>query len=347
MRRFETDSLAWYFATYIQLVNKKGIMLKMSAILKITHRDKNKEELICTNVMTIGRDKSSTVCLNDPLVSRNHGIIRSIGKEQYYLLDTGSRNGIYHNSRRISSPVLLKNNDTVTIGDNTVCFMQDKAIPEETQDLTNTASDFAETMHVIRADIRSVIVLVSDIRDFTAISENLPIKTLTELMSTWFEGVQDIIENNSGIVDKFMGDCVLAEWEVESGDTESLFQALQTTVEINKFTASLHSKFKKLKKPLKIGVGLNQGDAVVGIGSDNTIMGDVVNTAFRLESASKEIGADVIMNSNFYRIMPDNFPVKDERTIIVKGKALPLTVSALSFKDIELFLAANIFSVKL
>ncbi|MBU1052924.1 MAG: FHA domain-containing protein [Proteobacteria bacterium] len=317
----------------------------MSAILKITRKDKTEEELFCSNVMTIGRDKSSTICLQDPLVSRNHGIIRSIGKRQYYLLDTGSRNGIYHNSRRISAPVLLKNKDTVTIGNNTICFIQDKKRPDETQNTTDTAFDYDETMHFIRTDIRSIVVLVSDIRDFTAMSESLPITTLTELMSGWFEGVQAIVENNSGIVDKFIGDCVLAEWEVDSGDTESLFMALKTLIELNKFTTSLHKKFPKLKKPLKIGVGLNQGEAVVGIGLENTIMGDVVNVAFRLESASKEIGADVVMNSNFYSMLPENFPVKDERSITVKGKSIPLTVSALSFKDIELFLAVHNFQI--
>ncbi|MFH2045290.1 MAG: adenylate/guanylate cyclase domain-containing protein [Pseudomonadota bacterium] len=315
----------------------------MSAILKITLKDKTEEELFCSNVMTIGRDKSSTICLKDPLVSRNHGIIRSIGKKQYYLLDTGSRNGIYHNSRRISSPVLLKNNDTFTIGDNSICFIQEEKRPDETQNIYNTPANYDETMHFVRADIRSIIVLVSDIRGFTSISEKLPITMLTELMSDWFEGIQAIVEQNFGIVDKFIGDCVLAEWEVESGDTQSLFQALKTALEINRFTASLHKKFPKIKTPIKVGVGLNQGEAVVGIGSDNTIMGDVVNVAFRLESASKHIGVDVIMNSGFYTMLPKSFPVKDERSITVKGKSVPLTVSALSFKDIELFLATHNF----
>lgn len=313
----------------------------MPAILKIIYEDKREKELSCTNVMTIGRDRSSDICLRDPLVSRNHGMIRSIGKEQYYLLDTGSRNGIYHNSRRISSPVLLKNNDTITIGENTICFVQEDDTLEETQDITNTANDLSETMHFIKTDIRSIVVLVSDIRNFTAISESLPITTLTQLMSYWFEGVQAIVERNSGIVDKFIGDCVLAEWEVASGDTGCLFQALQTTIEINKFTASLYKKFPTLKYPLKIGVGLNQGEAVVGIGSDNTIIGDVVNIAFRLESASKDIGADVVMNSSFYSMLPHNFPVSEERSIIVKGRSIPLTVSAMSFRDIELFLAVK------
>lgn len=309
----------------------------MPAFIRITHRDKKEEELMCVNVMTIGRDRSSTICLQDPLVSRNHGIIRAVGRDQYYLLDTGSRNGIYHNSRRISSPVLLKDKDIVTIGDSVMNFSQEDNSLEETLD-GNTVTDFAETMHYIKADIRSVVVLVSDIRGFTSMSEKLPIETLTELMSTWFQEVQEIVEKNFGMVDKFIGDCVLAKWEVEAGDTESLFQALQCSIELNRLTSKLHEKYKGIDQPLRIGVGLNQGEAAVGIGVDNTIMGDVVNTAFRLETASKDIGADVVMNSNFYSMLPNNFPLKDERSISVKGKEAELKVSSLSFNDIEEFM---------
>lgn len=312
----------------------------MAAFLSITHKSKKVEEIICVNVMTIGRDRTSTICIQDPLASRNHGIIRAVGRDQYYLLDTGSRNGIYHNSRRISSPVLLKDKDIVTIGDSIINFTQEDNALEETMD-SNTVGDFAETMHYIKADIRSIVVLVSDIRGFTTMSENLPIETLTKLMSIWFQDVQETVERNFGIVDKFIGDCVLAKWEVDAGDTESLFQALQCSIELNKLTSELHKKFPEIKAPLKIGVGLNQGEAAVGIGVDNTIMGDVVNTAFRLETASKDLNTDVVMNSSFYSMLPDKFPLKDEKTISVKGKATELKVSSLSFEDINTFLQSR------
>ena len=307
----------------------------MPAFLKIVHRDKREEELMCTNVMTIGRDRSSTICLPDPLVSRNHGIVRAVGRDQYYLLDSGSRNGIYHNTRRISSPVLLNDGDQIAIGDSVMTFAQET---EAVDDAMENTTDFAETMHYIKADIRSVVVLVSDIRGFTTMSEALPIETLTKLMSTWFEEVQQVVEKNHGVVDKFIGDCVLAKWEVDSGDTESLFQALNTVIDLNNLTQQLHVKFPEVGKPLQIGVGLNQGEAAVGIGVDNTIMGDVVNTAFRLETASKDLKADIVLNSSFYSMLPDSFPVKDEKKISVKGKVSELTVATMSFGDLGGFM---------
>ena len=310
----------------------------MPAQLKIIHRDKREEDLLCTNVMTIGRDRSSTICLPDPMVSRNHGIVRSVGREQYYLLDSGSRNGIYHNNRRISSPVLLNDGDKITIGDSIITFSQER---EEDALMENTTTDFAETMHYIKADIRSIIVLVSDIRGFTTMSESLPIETLTKLMSTWFEEVQKTVAQNHGIVDKFIGDCVLAKWEVDSGDKESLMRALNTVSELNDLTAQLHIRFPEVGKPLKIGVGLNQGEAAVGIGVDNTIMGDVVNTAFRLETASKDLNSDIVINSSFYEMLED-FPVREEKNISVKGKTSELTVTTASFEQVKNYLSSKI-----
>ena len=311
----------------------------MPALLKILHKDNRVEEILCQQIMTIGRDKSSTLHLHDPLVSRNHGVIRAVGTEQFYLLDTGSRNGIYINNRRISAPMLLSDGDNITIGDTVIGFSQDFVQTDALDDtLENTATDFAETMHNVKADIRSIIVLVSDIRNFTSISENLPIESLTKLMSYWFQEVQNIVERNHGIVDKFIGDCVLAKWEVESGDADSLIHALNTAHCLNNVTIELGKNFKEIGKPLQIGVGLNYGKAAVGIGADNTIMGDVVNTAFRLETSSKELNTNIVMNESFYSLLPEAFPNENIMKINVKGKADTLTVSTLNFQTLNVYL---------
>ena len=123
-------------------------------------------------------------------------------------------------------------------------------------------------------------------------------------MSHWFQEVQNIVERNHGIVDKFIGDCVLAKWEVEPGDTESLLLALNTAHCLNNVTLELGEKFPEIGHPLQIGVGLNYGQAAVGIGADNTIMGDVVNTAFRLENSSKDLDTDIVMNHSLLSLLP-------------------------------------------
>ncbi|MCM8535363.1 MAG: adenylate/guanylate cyclase domain-containing protein [Lentisphaeraceae bacterium] len=314
----------------------------MPALIKILHKNNRVEEIDCLNIMTLGRDKSSTVHLKDPMASRNHGVIRAVGKDQYYLLDTGSRNGIYLNNRRISAPMLLKDGDNLTIGDTIINFNQEYIENASLEDtLENTAPDFAETMHYVKADIRAVIVLVSDIRGFTSISESLPIESLTKLMSFWFQEVQNLVEDNNGIVDKFIGDCVLAKWEVEKDDKQSLVQALNTALNLHKITDRLGKKFPEIGRPLQIGVGLNKGDAAFGIGAENTIMGDVVNTAFRLETASKQLESDIVMNSSFYNDLPSNVPISETQELEVKGKTELLKVTTLGFDDLAEFIQQN------
>ena len=67
----------------------------------------------------------------------------------------------------------------------------------------------------VHPEIRSVVILVADIRNFTQLSETLPIEVLTKAMTYWFKATRNIIERNFGVVDKFIGDCVLAKWELK------------------------------------------------------------------------------------------------------------------------------------
>ena len=309
----------------------------MASFLNITHSNQKKERLPCGNVLTVGRDRSSSLVLQDPMASRHHGMLRMVGEGQYYLLDTGSRNGIYVNSHRMSSPVLLKHDDIIRIGNSELHFDQDNVSPSGGIE----GLDCDETMHCLVADIRDIIVLVSDIRGFTTLSESLPITSLTKLMAYWFQEVQRIVEKNGGTVDKFIGDCVLAQWKVKKNSAESFRQSLQATVELNKLSQKISEEFPEINQELRIGVGLNQGKAAVGLGVDNTIMGDVVNTAFRLESMSKELNTDVVINSSFYEQLPGLEKQGKKKKITVKGKVEVLKITRNNFKKLESFLQEN------
>ncbi|MEN9361492.1 MAG: hypothetical protein RL095_3027 [Verrucomicrobiota bacterium] len=296
----------------------------------------------CPLVLTIGRDRSNGLWISDPLSSRSHAIIRAIGKD-YYVLDSGSRNGVFLNSRRISAPVQLKSNDRVVIGETQITFIQQASLDETVNNNVSTkaGTNFAETMHYVRADIRSVVVLVSDIRGFTALSESIPIDLLTKVMSYWFQAVQETVERNGGVVDKFIGDCVLAKWEVERNDASAATAALRTALQLDVLTRGLSQRFPELTRELHIGVGLNKGDAAVGIGADNTILGDVVNTAFRLESSTKDLGCDLVMNAPFSALLPADLSIGGRHQIAVKGKVEQLQVTACTFAEIQKFFGAG------
>ncbi len=301
----------------------------MSAYLKYKNGEAI-DQIPCKTVLTIGRDKNSDIVLNDLRVSRNHAMVRQIGRSDYYLIDSGSANGSYVNKRRVAMPTLLKNGDRVTIGN--VAFVFDQVSKEE--DKSDTVS-MLETIVVDGSTIKQNTILVADIRGFTSLSEEVHIKTLTKLMNSWFQQVADSIVVNGGEVDKFIGDCVFARWDTAEDQEQTVCQALKAAQQINEISGKLGSTFQDIKREMKVGVGINTGSASVGIGQENTALGDAVNVAFRLESASKTIGNDVILSESVYRFVPEKFWQGNEQAISVKGKQLPVRVVGLDFPQLK------------
>ena len=280
----------------------------------------------CKTVMTVGRDKNSDIVLTDLRVSRNHAMVRRIGHGDYYLVDGGSANGSFINKNRVTMPTLLKNGDCISIGDSDFRFEQ-KA---ETHLGVDTLS-MQETIVHDSPVIKQITILVADIRGFTSLSEQLPIKTLTRLMNRWFTDVSDVILKNHGMVDKFIGDCVFARWETETDKAMTVRLALRSACMINDVTRDLNQTFKELPDQIRIGVGINTGAASVGIGQDNSALGDAVNIAFRLESATKKLGKDIVMSESAYRHLPEGLWKGNEQHIKVKGRRDPVRICAVDF----------------
>lgn len=301
----------------------------MSAYLKYKNGEAV-DQVLCKPVLTIGRDKNSDIVLTDLRVSRNHALIRQVGRSDYYIIDSGSANGSYVNQRRVAMPTLLKNGDLIAIGG--VAFVFDQVRKEEEQ--SDTLS-MQETIVVDGSTIKQNTILVADIRQFTSLSEELHIKTLTKMMNTWFHQVADAIVVNGGEVDKFIGDCVFARWDTAENQQMTVTQALKAAQEINDISSQLRKTFPELKRDVKIGVGINTGSASVGIGQENTALGDAVNVAFRLESASKTMGYDVILSESTYRFVPEKFWQGKEQAISVKGKQTPVRVVGLDFPQVR------------
>ena len=290
-------------------------------------------------VETLGRDRSNTIQLHDASVSRNHAVIRRVGNEQYYVLDLGSRNGSFINEQRVMTPTLLRDGDTVLIGESPVKFFQDTS--EESTVLETEQSDLGDTISLVRSNIRSVTILVADIRGYTSMSERIEITVLSKLMSKWFYEVQNIIEQNFGRVDKFIGDCVMALWEASENPQDMVLNCLRAAWHIHSLTLELGVASPQINEELKIGAGINTGVAALGIGSDNTAMGDTVNLAFRLEEATKTLGREIVVSQSAHNLLPASFWDGREQEIYVKGKAAPIMVCGLSFAELKSFLESS------
>ena len=297
----------------------------------LRYKSENQEEEVpCKAVLTIGRDRNSDIVINDLMVSRNHAVVRQVGRSDYYLIDSGSSNGSFVNKKRIAMPTLLKNGDLVTIGK--VSFVFDQSIKEEPE------SDTLSMQKTIVSDgttIKTTTILVADIRDFTTLSEEVDIKVLTQLMNNWFAQVADTIISHGGEVDKFIGDCVFARWDTADDEELTVLNAVKAAHEINSITSKVSSEFRETRGKMIIGVGINTGSASVGVGQENTAMGDAVNVAFRLESATKQLGTDLVLSSSCYQYIPEKFWEGNEKAIRLKGKKEPVKIVGLNFPQLK------------
>ena len=304
----------------------------MPAILTIED-DAEKRDIACHTIVTIGRDKNSDVKINDRQVSRNHAMIRRLGEHDFYLIDSGSVNGSYVNDKRVSTPTLLKNGDQIIVGSAVITFAN------ELNDADDGEEDETEATIVMQSiRIRKITVLVADIRGFTTLSEELEISTLSKVMSEWFRRVSDLVAINGGAVDKFIGDCVYARWEATDDENGSIMNSLKSAQQIKQISDELQAAHLEPPHQLQIGVGINTGEAAVGVGQDNTAIGDAVNLAFRLESATKECKKDIVLSQGSFQHLPETLWSGCEQEIMVKGKKDPIKVCGFSFNEIETFL---------
>lgn len=301
----------------------------MSAVICYRNKGVNKK-VPCKTVLTLGRDKNSDIVIIDLLASRNHAMIRRLGQSDYYLIDSGSSNGSFVNSHRVAIPRLLKSGDRIQIGGSELIFEQD----HKEEDVMDTIS-MEETIISDSPVISQITVLVADIRGFTSLSESVNIRTLTRMMTKWFHSVTDVITSHGGIVDKFIGDCVFARWEFDANEAHSVIKALQAAIEINDVTEELNTNSPEVSEKLRIGVGINTGVASMGIGQDATALGDAVNIAFRLESATKVLGTDIVMSESSYSSLPDECIAGEKQKIRVKGKRDVLRICSLHFDDVK------------
>lgn len=307
----------------------------MSATLSYRYAGQFKE-VVCKTAVTIGRDLHNDIPVDDLTVSRNHAMVRMIGHDDYYLVDSGSANGSFLNGHRISMPTLLKNGDQVKIGVLEIIFEQ-----KQKSLSSNDTQSMLETIVSDTPEINEITILVADIRGFTTLSERVNIRTLTKMMNSWFSQVSDIIHKNNGLVDKFIGDCVFARWQATIEGTDTIYKVLNAALAINTITENISNDFPEVTENIRIGVGINTGAASISSGQDNSAIGDAVNLAFRLESATKVIGKDLVMSECTYKDLPKKYWSTAELHIRVKGKRDPIRIVGLDFAEVDAIVKAE------
>lgn len=307
----------------------------MSATVQITVEG-NEVEYECDQILTIGRSKANDITLSDPKVSRNHAIVRRLGDGNYYVMDMGSANGTVVNNKRVLVPCALSNFDLIKIGNHQLTFHQEEVAEAEADD----EDEFTHpTMFTVGGAIHHVTTLVTDIRGYTPMSEKIGADFLAQILSRWCRVASEIVGNNGGVVDKFIGDAIMVRWADDGQiDVSPVVAALYTAHQLNIEAGVIDTEFPDLPNEFKIGVGINTGQAVLGnVGGSNkdyTALGDSVNLAFRFEKASKELGKDVVLGPKSYEQLPNDICESHIVPVQVKGKEKPINVCAFSYAEL-------------
>ncbi len=165
-------------------------------------------------------------------------------------------------------------------------------------------------------ETRDVTILFSDIRGFTTLSEVLEPKEVVELLNQYYTLVCEPIINNGGMIDKFIGDAVMAVFGAPAPLEDKAYKSLLAAVEMIKIAADfqkwMEKRFSGKNLPLfRIGVGIHTGEAVIGnIGSAKrmgyTAIGDTVNIAARLESLCKTLGWTIVASKKTVDMAGEN-----------------------------------------
>jgi len=179
---------------------------------------------------------------------------------------------------------------------------------------------------------REVSVLFSNIRGFTSISERLGAQETVALLNEYFTDMVDIVFAHQGVLDKYMGDMIMAVFGSVLQNTEDADNAVNVG---NRMMAGLRLLNDRLaargREPIKIGVGISTGEVVAGnIGSpkrlEYTVIGNRVNIAHRLEDANKFYGTSVLICNQTYERMNDRSEVREIDLIRVRGMEAPIAI---------------------
>ncbi len=175
-----------------------------------------------------------------------------------------------------------------------------------------------------------VTILFTDIRSFTTISENMDAQALVGLLNEYFTDMVGIVMEEEGVVDKYIGDAIMAVFGAPVPKPNDAINAVRAAVRMRHALAKLNVRLgARGVAPLRTGIGIHTGEVVAGnIGSEArmeyTVIGDAVNLASRLESSTKELGVSILISEDTYELVKDKVVAQKVREITVKGRAQPV-----------------------
>jgi adenylate cyclase len=177
---------------------------------------------------------------------------------------------------------------------------------------------------------RTVAVLFSDIRGFTALSEEMRPDDVARLLSEYFTVMVEVVFRHGGTLDKFIGDAIMAQWGAPIASSDDADRAMSAALDMLRELDQLNARWRaEGRPPLQVGIGLNYGESFAGyIGSERrleyTVIGDAVNTASRLCSAAD--GGEILLTESLRAALTHPPPMRERGTMELRGKSQSIAV---------------------
>ncbi len=192
----------------------------------------------------------------------------------------------------------------------------------------------ASFLNALGGERRSITVLFSDIRSFTTMTESAEPHALVAQLNEYFNDMVGIVFAHDGTLDKFIGDAVMAHWGsiATAGVVTDARRAVTTALEMRAALAKLNANWKTRGMPeLRVGFGVNSGDAIVGnLGCaakmEVSVLGDAVNLGARIEGLTKEYGIDLCLGETVAPLVREAFVLRSVDLVVAKGKTRPIEV---------------------
>lgn len=186
---------------------------------------------------------------------------------------------------------------------------------------------------------KEITVLFADARGFTTFSEHHTPEEVVQILNELLGAMTDVIMKNDGTLDKFVGDEIMALWNVPLDQKDHAFKAVICAIEMIRKNRELAEKWKKEnKEPLILGIGINTGEAIAGnMGAegkkmDYTVIGDTVNLGARVEALTRPMNADILITEFTYNKVKDDLKnvegieIEECEPQKVKGKSEPIRI---------------------
>ena len=190
----------------------------------------------------------------------------------------------------------------------------------------------AEGESVLGGRSQNATVLFSDIKGFTTITESFGAPDTVSMLNEYFTEMEGVIFDHNGILDKYIGDAIMAVFGAPFPSPEDADNAVKVAIRMQQVLSALNRRRREADRPeFEIRIGINSADVVAGnIGSarrmDYTVIGDGVNIAARLESANKQFGTRVLISESTRELLQEDYRLRELDLIRVRGRLEPLSV---------------------